>query len=636
MILQALNQLYERLKDEPEYNLPTLGYSVQNITFRILLNPDGSLHDIQDARETITEITKSGKTKTKQVPSQRLVPGEGKPPGQGINPCTLWDTSAYLLGYKKPDKDPEKAEKEAARALETFAATKAHYLHLAEKVSLPAIQKIRAFYDTHWTPDLAENWKEPLDDFAATGFGVFRILPDYKDVHESDAIKEWWSSQSVTDGSSTIVGDCLVVGKKLPLARLHDPSIKGVNGAAPGGAKLASFNLKPFESYAKEQSFNSPVSEQAAFAYCNALNALLSGPQSHRHRVTIGDATTVFWTEKKSVTESLFAHMLGGEISETTPPETTEDQALHQKLQALLKTLRKGGGASIGEMGDDPNTKFYILGLSGNVTRLVVRFWHVGTIGEMLDRLRDHYQNLALQRRADPHPYHEPEFPSAQRLLDQSARERKAISPLLGGQLMQAILYGTPYPMTLHHGVLNRIRTIEKDPNGKNRNPVNYLRTATLKAILIRNHQINMSEAIDTTRKEPAYHLGRLFAVYEIAQKHAHDWKLERTIRETMYSSASATPLSVFGRLERLHHHHTAKKSHPKGSSLSYSDIVQEIKQRFKGSTPPYPATLDLIQQSLFAIGYYHQLQYFRDIAESQNIKKKPETDLLETQTISN
>ena len=601
MILQSLNDLFHRLKNEPEYGLPTPGYSVQNITFRIVLNPDGTLHDIQDARETITETAKSGRTTTKQVPRQTLVPGEGKPSGKGITPCNFWDNTAYLLGYKKPDKDPIKSGKETARALETFAVTKKHYVRLASEI--PSIAPLRNFYETQWTPELAANWKDQLDNFAATGFGVFRILPDHKDVHERTEVKAWLQKDNGSESTSQL-GFCLVTGEQRPLARIHDPAIKGVNGAAPGGAKLASFNLNPFESYAKDQSFNSPVSEDAVFAYCNALNALLSGPQSHRHRVTIGDTTTIFWTEKRTITESLFASVLAGQIEETLALQTAGDQNLHKKLDGLLKTLRKGGGASLGEIQDDPRTKFYILGLSGNVTRLVVRFWHISTIGDMVNLLRDHYQNLSLGRSRDPHPFYEPEFPSAQRLLDQSARERKAISPLLGGQLMQAILYGGAYPMTLFQGVLNRLRVVEKDRNGKVVERVTYLKASILKAILIRNFNQTIDMSLNTERTEPAYLLGRLFAALEKTQEDALG-KINAGIRERFYSSASATPGSVFPRILRTYQHHLTKLDG--GIKTNREKLIQAI----HGPLDGYPAHLNLEAQGLFAIGYYHQRQDF-------------------------
>lgn len=600
MILQSLTQLFERIQAEEDnpYGVPTPGHSVQNITFRIVLNPDGSLVDIQDARETITETTKSGKTKIKKIPWQTLLPGEGKSSGSGINPCTLWDNTAYLLGYKKPDKDPVKAAKEATRALETLAASKDYYLTITEGVTHPTLTAIRAFYEHHWTAERANEWTVQLDDFAATGFGVFRVLPSHKDAHEELEIKEWIvKRQPASATSSEPTSFCLVTGKELPIARLHDPAIKGVNGAAPGGAKLASFNLDPFESYAKEQSYNAPVSEAAVFAYCNALNALLSGPQAHRHRVTIGDVTAIFWTEKRTTTESLFAQVLNGDLNTPTESFTTEDQTRHRKLESLLNILRRGGDAGITELKDDPDTKFYLLGLSGNVTRLVVRFWHVSTIGRMLDNLHDHFQNLTLVRKKDPHPFWEPEFPSSQRLLEETVRnrERKAIAPLLGGQLMQAILHRTPYPTNLLQGILNRLRAND---------PVDYLKAAILKATLIRNFNQTIDMSLNTQRTDPAYLLGRLFAALEKTQEDALG-KVNAGIRERFYSSASATPGSVFPRILRTYQHHLAKLEG--GMKTNRERLVQAIHAPLDG----YPSYLTLEQQGLFAIGYYHQRQDF-------------------------
>lgn len=606
MILQSLNQFFERISGEEEYNLPQPGYSTQNVTFYIVLQPDGSLLNIEDARETITETTKSGKTKTIYRPRQLLVPGDSKPPGQGIAPCTLWDNTAYLLGYKKPDKDPEKAAREASRAKESFAASRAHHLQLESAIKHPAFSVVCRFFE-NWTPDQAEAWKEKLDDFAATGFGVFRVLPERNFVHALPEFKTWWNStKAESENSDPVSAPCLVTGETLPIARLHDPAIKGVNGAAPGGAKLASFNLKAFESYKKEQSFNSPVSSKVAFQYCNALNALLNGPQSERHRVVIGDTTTVFWTEKRTNTESIFAAFLTGQVeSDSTAKDTlSEDQALHQRLHGFLNILRKGGGSSIEELGDNPNSRFYILGLSGNVTRLSVRFWHVSTVAEMVDRLRAHYDALCLKRSFD----NEPEFPAPIRLLDQTARERKAISPLLGGQLMQAILHGTSYPMSLYRGVLNRIRAND---------PVSYLKAAIIKAILTRNFNQSIEMSLNTKRTEPAYLLGRLFAALEKTQEDALG-KVNAGLRERFYSSASATPGAVFPRILRTYTHHLAKLEG--GRKINRERLIQAIHTPLDG----YPNHLTLEEQGLFAIGYYHQRQ---DFFTSNKDEEKPSSE---------
>lgn len=610
MILQFLVELFDRIQAEEgnPYGVPTPGWSVQKITFRIVLNPDGSLVDIQDARDTITETAKNGKPKVRQLAHTSVVPDLGER-SRNTKAYFLCDKLSYLTGF---DANPGRSQ----LAEEHFEASKKRHLQLREQIFHEDYQSVCRFFESFRKEDHLEKLAE-IARLAPNPVGVFRVIPSRNDVHELPEIKSFWSrhgDEIKAETEEEIRGNCLVTGEEALIARLHEPKLKGFGQDSP---LLVSFNDNAYTSYGKEQSYNAPIAKSVVFAYCNALNALLCGPQSHRHRVNIGDVTTIFWTEQKTTTESLFARVLGGNVQEDPEKVTAEDETLHHELDALLKILRRGGGAALGDLGDKPDTKFFVLGLTKmNKSRVAVRFWHVSTVGQMLDNLHDHYRNLALDCKIDRHPYWEPEFPSAQRLIEETARarDRKAIAPLLGGQVMQAILSRSPYPMTLLQGVLNRIRAND---------PVDYLKAAILKAFLNRNHLIQptdqkMTEAIDPTRKEPAYHLGRLFAVYETAQRHAHDWKLERTIRETMYSAASATPLAVFGRLERLHHHHTAKKSHAPGSKASYVDLVSEIEQNFKGGPAPYPATLDLKDQSFFAVGYYHQLQYFRNLADSR------------------
>lgn len=606
MILQSLNDLFHRLKNEPEYGLPTPGYSVQNITFRIVLNPDGTVHEIQDARDTITESNKPGKPKTKQVPRQILAPDLG---GRSRNTKAyfLCDKLSYLTSF---DKD----SKREALACEHFEAAKTLHLSFKSEIKTEEYQTICKFFSAFQKEDHLERLAE-IAKQSASPVGVFRVIPSHKDVHDLPEIAEFWELQGKSiknEDEIQVEGPCLVTGKHAVLARLHEPKMKGFGADSP---LLVSFNDPAYQSYCKDQSFNAPVSQTAVFAYCNALNSLLSGPQSHRHRVGIGDTTTVFWTEKKTVIESLFASVLNEQTDETVEPAMIENQILHKKIEALLNIMRKGGGASVKDIDDDPSSKFFILGLSKvTKSRLAVRFWHVTTIGNILGRLQDHYQNLALQRRLNPHPFHEPEFPSAQRILDQSApirsgkTDRKAISPLLGGQLMQAILNGTPYPMGLYQGVLNRLRATDE---------ISYLKAAILKSILIRNFNQTIDMSLNTERTEPAYLLGRLFAALEKTQEDALG-KINAGIRERFYSSASATPRSVFPRILRTYQHHLAKM--PSGALAERIGTEKATKaktgreiliQAIHGPLDGYPAHLNLEAQGLFAIGYYHQRQDF-------------------------
>ena len=54
MILQSLHGLFQRLSAVEDNGLPKQGYSLQNITFRIVLRKDGSVVGFQDARRVVT------------------------------------------------------------------------------------------------------------------------------------------------------------------------------------------------------------------------------------------------------------------------------------------------------------------------------------------------------------------------------------------------------------------------------------------------------------------------------------------------------------------------------------------------------------------------------------------------------
>ena len=603
MILQSLNELYHRVENDPDYEVPSTGYSIQKITFCIVINQDGSLHDIEDARTTIPA---SGKTKVRIVPRQMAVPGENKPPGPAINPCTLWDNTAYLLGHKKPDiKNPEKTEKDRLRDLNRFNESRKHHLKLEDKVEDASFSAVCRFYELWDVDNIEERWKQKLDDFAVTGFGIFRVLPNLEYVHQSSRFSQWWDDQQkdangngIADDEEQNIGWCLVTGTRGSIARLHEPAIKGVNGAAPGGAKLASFNLASFESYKKHQSYNAPVSETAASQYCKVLNALLDGPKNKQHRVQVGDATTIFWTERETNIESVFSLLLSGTPNiDIIEHPTEQDQVLQQKLNSFFNVLRQGGNAPFDSLTDEQQTRFYILGLSGNRTRLAVRFWHVCTIRELVDRLCSHFKALSIQHQFDS----DHEFPAVFRLLDETVRllngktpDRKSISPILGGQIMQAILRGTSYPMTLYMGVLNRLRS----------DPVNYLKAAIIKAVLIRNFNRAIDMSLNAERTEPAYLLGRLFAALEKTQKDAIP-NVKQTIRESYYSTASSTPSVVFPRILRTYQHHLAKLEG--GHKVNRERLVQSIHAPLTG----YPSHFSLEDQGLFAIGYYHQRNDF-------------------------
>ncbi|MEW6114571.1 MAG: type I-C CRISPR-associated protein Cas8c/Csd1, partial [Thermodesulfobacteriota bacterium] len=486
MILQSLCTLYDRLEGDSDYQIAPPGYSLQKVSFRVVLSPAGELFQIQDVRQP------EGKTLRPQL---ILLPGGAKPPSSRENPNFLWDRTDYLLGYKLEDKDPD-------RTVRCFEAFRNKHLALEAEIGTPAFSAVCRFLEG-WEPARAAD--HPVLEGITTGFGVFRIQGQESYVHQDPKVRDWWRRQTEAQEKckESEVGQCLITGNTGPLARLH-PKIKNVRDAQGAGATIVSFNHQSYESYGKSQSLNAPVSEEAASRYGLALNALLDGPMSYKHRFNIGDATVAFWTDKPSPVEDVFAQFAikGSEFAESGD---TQDQALLQRLKVFLGALRKGREA-YGDLGSDPDaTRFCLLGLTGQAGgRIGVRFFLQDTLGNLLENLRAHFRAIAIEgqpatdrRRADP------EFPSFWALLIQSAREPKDVPPVLEGPLFRSILAGAPYPPGLFSAVVRRIHADRE---------VNYLRACVLKGYLNRNLGKEVPMSLDFKRNDPPYRLGRLFA----------------------------------------------------------------------------------------------------------------------------
>jgi CRISPR-associated protein Csd1 len=575
MILQSLNELYSRLAADPAYEIAPPGFSPQKICFRMVLKTDGSLFDIQDAR--------SPDEKGKMQNTLMLVPGEAKPPGAGINPCLLWDNQTYLLGRQPEDKAD-------GFGLSRFEAFRQRHLELESTIKDPSFSAVCRFLE-QWNSERITDF--PILNDLGTGFGIFQLQGQKKAVHESSAVQEWWllSQAAVVPGD---LGQCLLTGEELPIARLH-PKIKGVTGAQAAGASIVSFNANAYESYGKAQSYNAPVSEAAAFRYGTALNSILTGPKSQKHRIRIGDTTTVFWTEKPSIVEDCFANIFAGGSQAT---EEVQDETKRGQLQRVLEAIRSGGKYQ--ELGESGDTQFHILGLAPNAARISIRFYHRSTVADLLAKLHDHQRCLEIVRQFTEQTgsrFPDPEFPALWQIIRETARAADEIPPLLGGALARAIIVGTPYPEGLFSAIIRRIHADRT---------INYLRAATLKAVLTRNHKLDIPIMLDTENRDPAYLLGRLFAALEKTQEDALG-NVNAGIRDRFYSSASSTPASVFPRLLRTYQHHLSKLNG--GAKVNRERMVQEIVASVDASG--FPNQFALKKQGIFAIGYYHQRKDF-------------------------
>lgn len=566
MILHALTQYYQR-KAAAGGDVAPEGFEYKEIPFVIILDKQGHFIQLEDTR---------GLKGKKKVGRSFLVPKglgrSGKNSYQVSN--ILWDHYGYVLAYAG-DKEQEQANKQHA----SFIA-KVHEI----KQSLPDDEGVAAVAAFLSLPEekqkvmQSDNWAECAKIKGANL--SFRLVSEASAlVCQSKTVQNYLAETKQTE-TDALQGVCLVTGQKSPIARLHNP-IKGVN-AKP--SPFTSVNLSAFESYGKEQGFIFPVGEQAMFEYTTALNTLLAG----ENRFRIGDVTTVCWSEKPTPLETSLPVMLNGGGKDN--PDAHIDA-----VKALYKSLYKGKYSK-----PDGEDKFYLLGLSPNVARVVVRFWHETTVAELSQNIALWYQDLQMVR-GEKSPY--PEFMPLMRLLSHLVLDGKTenLPSDLIAQVELCALNNRPLPVSLLQMALRRNKAEQK---------VTYGRAALIKAYLNRSvragrlkntKELDMS--LDRNRSDIGYVLGRLFAVLERIQSEANP-NLNATIGDRYFGAASSTPVAVFGTLLRLTPHHLNKLVEGRAVHLKW-----EIRQ-IMDKCQHFPSHLNLEQQGLFAVGYYHETQF--------------------------
>jgi CRISPR-associated protein Csd1 len=561
MIFQALCDYYERKPD-----LPRLGFETKAIPFVIELNHDGQLVQIEDTRHT------EGK---KKIARNFLMP-QGVKKTSGVAANLLWDNAEYVLGVTssgKPD-----------RVQEQHAAFQARLNALADKTDDAGLAVVRTFLKASDRVRLEADplWPEILETNPVM---TFRLNGDLELVCQRPAVRTALEDAGTEAEEIT----CLISGESDGFERLHT-AIKGVWGAQTSGANIVSFNKDSFNSFGKEQGANAPVGKRVAFAYTTALNYLLS--KESTQRIQVGDASTVFWSEKHTDLEDTFA-----DLFDEPPKDDPAKQA--RAIEALFKAPQTGALSN-----DGGQTRFYVLGLAPNAARISVRFWQVGTVAEMSARIRRHFEDLEVIHASFEKPHL-----SLFRLLVSTATQGKSenIPPNLAGEFMRAILAGLPYPQTLLQAAVRRTRA-ERE--------ITYPRAALIKACLNRQARYSPSQekeiavSLDDSNTNPGYRTGRLFATLEKIQEEASPG-LNATIRDRFYGAASSTPVTVFANLMKLKNHHVEKLE--EGRKRYFEKLIGQIMSDIND----FPPHLSLADQGRFAIGYYHQRQAFFTKSES-------------------
>jgi len=611
MIISSLCEYYGYMVKNGKANKP--GYKPIDIEYLVCLGKDGTIKDI------LPLFKKDGKQKSIQ---SFLFPNRmGK---TGTEAKALEYRAIYLFGlnYEKGQLTTEDKTDKAKKSHKVFVES---HLKFTEGMQSPLVQAFRKFME-NWNP-AAETKNKYLLSLkggynSKFAFCLSGKINDY--LQDEKEIKEKWEKEFAfsQQNTSPVLATCPVYGEKLPVAKVHD-SISGIDGASRQGSKIICCNNESEYSYGKEQSYNSGISERAMNEYTEALNYLLKSPNHHN---VLGDVTIGYFALTNNK-EDDYANAISFVFNYSAPlVEEVQKEADADTVNANLNNA--AGNAVKGKQinfsyfdGLDENVRYCIFGYYPIESRAALKFFYTDTFGKLRENIEKWHKDFAIGDKT-----YAPSFAKIAFQLMRSARsnddenddngnkgskeereKKKKIYSELVECLLNSAVNAKPIPEKIFETVIRRIKTDscgEKSHSTK----MNDTRIGLLKACLNRRNKDGKEEitvSLNLENKNPAYLCGRLFAVLEKVQKDAADGELNKTIKDNYFSSAAATPRTVFVALMKLNTHHMAKLV--AGRKCYFNSLIGSILDDLE----EFPKTLSLEQQGNFIIGYYQQNQDF-------------------------
>lgn len=579
MILQRLYELARR-----EGLLDDVAFERQPVPYIVKLNKDGTYLGVAEYRGEKVLKAKKGKEE-KRVPDAGMERSCPQPHGNIANrgfARYFVDTLPRVLPVAVEEKDREKF----AASRETFWR---QVEHAAGETNDPALLAVRGFgrqlgedeaLRQQVLGDLAKN-KFALNDRCSFAWG-----PHFGEtILEASAVREWYARffqayRETLQGRGPR-GFCQVTGKVGPVPTTHAARLSGIPGGLSTGVSLISYDKQAFASYGLEGTENAAVGYEAADGYLRALQALIDQglKQSSVSRLFTAGVLVLFWTREPA----------RGEIMCVEEPKPGEVESL----------LKAAFGADRDALGADAN-QFYLLALSGNSARAIVRDYLELPLPEARRNLARWFQDLAIaDARKDGVGQPTCLFPLSH-LAVATALDFDGIAEETPAALLRAAIKGTPVPESLLVACLRRLRA-------EGRGGFRPSRMALIKLILIRGGT-DVTEKLSEDDPQPVeYVYGRLLSLFEQIQ-YAALGEVNANVVDKFYGTFSAAPALLFARLHANAHNHLRKMrgEEKKRGALTYLDRrLTELMNLLPAKEPA--GQLPLRRQALVALGYYHE-----------------------------
>ncbi len=413
-------------------------------------------------------------------------------------------------------------------------------------------------------------------------------------IFEKESAKEFWRSYLERVNSEASLSQCAICGKELPpVTKLStDVVVRGQK------CKLTSFNKEAFTSYGKRQTANASICYKCGTRAALSLNYLLKA-DSHTQTLitptTRGDQrplevhVAVFWLKddlrlRIEGTELTLTELLSAPIGSRAEPYPTL-----RLLRELLNVPWRGSASPLMLEGNS----FYLAVVSANKGRLVVRDWIAAPVMSLKDSLSHFIQGVSIMT-----PAGKVETFSIRDIVravdgNQTQLVRSLVRTAYRGE--------SPAPAVLASCIV-RLKT------PKLRGSAGAI-VACVKLCLsfILGKEVASMTQLDAERESLPYLCGRLLAILEQIQKRASRQRLDTTIADRYYGSASTSPATIFGMLIRLTQTAHLPKIRKEGKGYGeMKRLLEEVLTRIH-SSGGFPTVLKLAEQAEFALGFYQQ-----------------------------
>ena len=615
MILQRLYQLAERerLLDDPAF----VRIPIQCV---VTIARDGSYLGLIDVRQREEVAGKRGGPPKVRVTGGRsvLVPVR---PVQWDKKQTRWKTNdPAAAGEEKPacflaDTIARALPIERlidADAREKFQAQRSTFWRFlkfsANQTSDPALESVARLQEQFQSVEFQERLANEVEQ-AGLGFAdlcSFAWEPDGGQVLlERSDVLAWWrafyAADLETQQAGLFRGLCQLTEEVTAIA----PSIKSkISGLIPVGGRAETYlvtGLTSAESYNLDGAVSGMVSQRGVDGFTRAINALIANelPSSlekmRRTAQRVGNVLFLFWTREP--VDSGFDSIFG--------PSTDE-------VDATLKALHSGHESAAME---DEN-QFYMLGVSGNSARVVVRDYLETPLPKLKQNLAKWFQDMRIADSSKDGAGQPTSTIPLWLLAVSTAFDMDQVAPDTPSRLVHAAIHGGPISDSILAACLRRLRA---EGSTGFRTP----RMALIKLALMRRN-ILVTETLNLDDNHPAYVCGRLLAVFEQIQ-YAALGDVNANVTDKFFGTFSAAPAMLLGRLYSNTQNHLRKLRGGEKHRVfvSLDKLLTEVSALL---TAPPKGKLSLHDQGCFALGYYHQkARRFEEIAERQAAKAERE-----------